>query len=617
MLNVRNLSFRVGGDELFHDVSFEVYRGQRIGLVGRNGSGKSTLLRIIHERLEPEEGRLEFAGTVSVVAVAQETPDTDASVLAFTLDGDSELRALEERLASGVHDERYFAAQARYEAIGGFGAAARASQLLAGLGFSQEDLGRPVRVLSGGWRMRINLARALMARADLLLLDEPTNHLDLEAIAWLEQYLARFDGALLVVSHDRDFLNAVVNRVAAIHDHTLSLYVGSYDAHIERRALEVAQREAAESKQAAQVEALERFVARFRAKASKARQAQSRLKMLERMERVTRLRGEVSYTLPLKGPERVPDTLITLRDVAFGYPDAAALFAGVGITVAPGDRIGVIGRNGAGKSTFLKVLLGALAPTAGTRTATAGITVGYFAQHQLEQLNPQGTPLSYMAALDPAAPLQALRDFLGGFGFGSAGLERAIQGLSGGEKSRLVLAGLSWGRPHLLLLDEPTNHLDLEMREALGYALQDYSGALILVSHDRHLIRSCADTLWLVGDRGVREYAGDLEDYQRETVASRAPKAAVRPTREPRRSTISPKTYRREQQAIEARMAADAARLAEIDAVLGDPRAYQQGGETIKILQAERAVVTARQAADEEEWLALEEKLAEVSARLL
>ncbi len=616
MLNVRDLSFRVGGEELFRGVSFEVYRGHRVGLVGRNGSGKSTLLRIIHERLESDEGRLEFAGTVRVVAVAQETPDTDASVLAFTLDGDSELRALEGRLASGVHDERYFAAQARYEVIDGFGATARASQLLAGLGFSQEDLDRPVRVLSGGWRMRLNLARALMARADLLLLDEPTNHLDLEAIAWLEQYLARFDGALLVVSHDRDFLNAVVNRIAALHDRTLSLYVGSYDAYIERRALEAAQREAAESKQTAQVEALERFVARFRAKASKARQAQSRLKMLERMERVTKLRGEVRYTLPLKGPERVPDTLITLRDVAFGYPDAAPLFTGVGITVAPGDRIGVIGRNGAGKSTFLKVLLGALAPTAGTRTATAGITVGYFAQHQLEQLDVRGTPLSYMAALDPSAPLQTLRDYLGGFGFGAGGLERTIQGLSGGEKSRLVLAGLSWSRPHLLLLDEPTNHLDLEMREALGYALQDYSGALILVSHDRHLIRSCADTLWLVGDCGVREYGGDLEDYQRETVLARAPKAGVRPKKEPRRAAVSPKTYRREQQAIEARMAVDAARLAEIDAVLGDPRAYQQGGETIKTLQAERAAVTARQAADEEQWLALEEKQAEVAARL-
>ena len=615
MLNVRDLSFRVGGEELFRAVSFEVYRGQRIGLVGRNGSGKSTLLKIIQERLEPEEGRLEFAGAVRVVAAAQEIPDTEASVLAFTLDGDPELRALEETLASGVHDERYFAAQARYELIEGFSAAARASQLLAGLGFSQEDLGRPVRVLSGGWRMRLNLARALMARADLLLLDEPTNHLDLEAIAWLEQYLARLDGALLVVSHDRDFLNTVVNRIATIHDRTVSLYAGSYDAYVERRALESAQREAAESKQAAQVEALERFVARFRAKASKARQAQSRLKMLERMERVTKLRGEVRYTLPLKGPERAPDTLIALRDVAFGYPGAAPLFTGVGLTIAPGDRVSVIGRNGAGKSTFLKVLLGELAATAGTRTVGAGLAIGYFAQHQLEQMNPQETPFSYLAALDPTAQPQALRDYLGGFGFGSAGLERAIRGLSGGEKSRLVLAGLAWRRPHLLLLDEPTNHLDLEMREALSFALQDYTGALVLVSHDRHLIRSCADTLWVVGGGRVEDYAGDLDDYQRAMVAAPETKAAPKPKRE-RRPAVSPKSVLREQKAVEARMAEDSARLSEIDAVLGDPRAYQQGGDAIKALQAERVAITARQEADEEEWLALEEKLALVSARL-
>ncbi len=616
MLNVRDLSFRVGGEELFRAVSFEVYRGQRIGLVGRNGSGKSTLLKIIQERQEPEEGRLEFAGAVRVVAAAQEIPDTEDSVLAFTLDGDRELRALEETLAGGIHDERYFAAQACYELIGGFGAQARASQLLAGLGFSQEDLGRPVRVLSGGWRMRLNLARALMARADLLLLDEPTNHLDLEAIAWLEQYLARFDGALIVVSHDRDFLNAVVNRIAAIHDHAVSLYAGSYDAYVERRALESTQREAAQSKQAAQVEALERFVARFRAKASKARQAQSRLKMLERMERVTKLRGEVRYTLPLKGPERAPDTLIALRGVSFGYPAAEPLFAGVGLAIAPGDRVSVIGRNGAGKSTFLKVLLGEFAPTAGTRTVGAGLTIGYFAQHQLEQLNPEETPFSYLTALDRSAQPQTLRDYLGGFGFGAAGLERAIRGLSGGEKSRLVLAGLAWSRPHLLLLDEPTNHLDLEMREALSFALQDYTGALVLVSHDRHLIRSCADTLWVVGGGHVQEYAGDLDDYQRETTQAREIKAPPKPTREARRSGVSSKTFVRAQRVVEARMAADSARLGEIDAVLGDPRAYQQGGEAIKVLQAERAAITARQQVDEEEWLALEEKLTEVLARL-
>jgi ATP-binding cassette subfamily F protein 3 len=278
--------------------------------------------------------------------------------------------------------------------------------------------------------------------------------------------------------------------------------------------------------------------------------------------------------------------------------------------------VSVIGRNGAGKSTFLKVLLGELASTAGTRTVGAGLTIGYFAQHQLEQLNPEETPLSYLAALDPSAQAQTLRDYVGGFGFGSAGLERPIRGLSGGEKSRLVLAGLAWSRPHLLLLDEPTNHLDLEMREALSFALQDYTGALVLVSHDRHLIRSCADTLWVVGGGRVQEYAGDLDDYQREAASARETKVIAKPKREARHSGVSSKTVVREQRLVEARMAADSARLGEIDAVLGDPRAYQQGGETIKALQMERAAITARQQIDEEEWLTLEGKLAEVQARL-
>lgn len=611
MLSIRDLAFRVGGTLLFQDIGLDVFPGQRVGLVGRNGSGKSTLLKIISERLEPDAGQLAFAGDVRVVAVAQETPDTEASILAFTLDGDAELRALERVLARDVHDDAYFAAQARYEVIGGFGAPARASQLLAGLGFAQTDLERPVKVLSGGWRMRLNLARALMARADLLILDEPTNHLDLEAIAWLEQYLARFAGALIVVSHDRDFLNAVVTRIAAFHDKTLSIYAGSYDAYVEQRAQEVAQQQAAATKQEAQIEALERFVARFRAKASKARQAQSRLKMLERMERVTRLRGEIQHTLPIKSPERVPDTLIALRDVSFAYPGGAPLFAGVNLTIAPGDRIAVIGPNGAGKSTFLKLLLGKLAPTRGSHELAAGLVVGYFAQHQLEQLDLTGTPLSYLSAIDRRAGTQTLRDYLGRFGFGSYALDRTIGTMSGGEKSRLVLAGIAWLRPHILLLDEPTNHLDLEMREALAYALQDYGGALVLVSHDRHLIRSCADMLWLVQGGCAREYAGDLDEYQQTLAAPRTPVPVAKPAgRAPSPPRVSVRGLQREQKAIEERMAQDAARLSVIDAALSDPVLYRGGAQAAKDLQGERAALVARVRAAEEAWLSLEERLA-------
>jgi len=611
MLTIRDLGLRVRGEELFRGVSLEIFPGYRVGLVGRNGSGKSTLLRTISGEVEPDLGTVERAPRARIVTVAQETPDTDASVLSFTLDGDEEVRALEVRLAGTIHDDAYFAAQMRYEAIQGFAAPARASQLLAGLGFTQKDMESSVRVLSGGWRMRLNLARALMARADLLLLDEPTNHLDLEAIAWLEQHLARFEGGLIVVSHDRDFLNSVVNRIAYIHDRGLTLYSGSFDAFVERRALESSQQEAAYERQQTQIDALERFVARFRAKATKARQAQSRLKTLERMERIAKIQGDILYTLPLKSPDRAPAHLVMLRNVEFAYPENPPLFAGANLTIAAGDRLAVIGPNGAGKSTFLKIVLGQLAPTRGERSMGPGVKVGYFAQHQLEQLDPEMAPLQYLASRDPGAPPQALRDYLGRFGFGAHAIDRPIKSFSGGEKSRLVLAGISWQAPHLLLLDEPTNHLDLEMREALAYALQDYKGAMILVSHDRHLIRSCADTLWLIGDGRAGEFAGDLDEYQA-GLAARRPAPAPERKRPVVRSKVSPKPFEKEQKAIEIRLATHEARLAQIDAVLGDPATYQQGGDRVRELQGEREAVVSSHAKDEERWLTLEEKLVEL-----
>ena len=609
MLTFRDLSFRLGAEELFRGVSFELFRGHRAGLVGRNGSGKSTLMRLILGEVEPDLGTVQLVGGVRVVGVSQEVSDTESSVLSFTLDGDEELRRLEARLNREPHDDDYFQAQARYELIEGFAAPARASQLLAGLGFTEADLEKPVKVLSGGWRMRLNLARALMARADLLLLDEPTNHLDLEAIAWLEQYLARFEGALLVVSHDRDFLNTVVNRIAYIHDRTVTLYTGSYDAFVERRGLELVQQQTSYARQQARITELERFVARFRAKATKARQAQSRLKTLERMERVAKVQGETLYTVPLRSPERAPDTLISLNCVSFAYPEHPAVFTNVCLNVGPGDRLAVIGPNGAGKSTFLKVLLGQLPPTQGERTVGPGVSLGYFAQHQLEQLSGDRHPLQYLAALDPDASLQTLRDHLGRFGFGVSLMDRPIAGFSGGEKSRLVLAGLSWLRPHVLLLDEPTNHLDLEMREALAYALQEYTGALVLVSHDRHLIRACADSLWLVANGQAGEFTGDLDDYQREMAGRRVVPLARKPKAPTKPRTMSAASYLRQQTALEARIASQEARLAEIDARLGDPLTYQQGGETLRALNAERDLIVERQTQDEEEWLSLEEKV--------
>ncbi len=611
MLTIRSVQYQQGPHPLLTDVTLEVFRGERVGLVGRNGCGKSTLLRLLSGAIEPDQGEIARHTGVVTAQVEQELDASERSVLDFALDGDCELRSLEAILQKNAHDEEYFRAQMRLEEIDGFAATARAAQLLSGLGFTNEDLNRQVSALSGGWRMRLNLARALMRRADLLLLDEPTNHLDLEAIAWLEQYLARYDGAVIVVSHDRDFLNGVVNRIAHIDQGCLTAYAGNYDDFETRRAQALASHEAARVRQQQRITELERFVTRFRAKATKARQAQSRLKMLERMSRIAEVQVDSAYTLTLESPERAPQTILGLRGAGFAYGDGPILFRDVNLSIGPGDRIAVVGPNGAGKSTFLKLLVGALAPTHGEFHRGAAVNVGYFAQHQLEQLDLAHTPQTYMASLDGKAPPQSLRNHLGRFGFGATTMDRAVATFSGGEKSRLVLAGLSWLRPHALVLDEPTNHLDLEMRDALMLALQDYAGALVLVSHDRHLIRGCADTLWLVADGQAQVFTGDLADYQRWVMARQAaPVVAGKPVPVAKRpSSANLKSKARQQQKIDAEMVRIQARIEGIDRELADPLLYQKASGQAQRLASERQTLKDRYVQCEEEWLQLEEEL--------
>ncbi len=613
MLTIRGLDYQQAGHRLLADVDLEVFRGQRIGLVGRNGCGKSTLLRLMAGTLEPDRGEVGRHPGIAIAEVEQELTAGDRSVLDVALDGDVELRTLERILAEGAHDQRYFEAQARFEEIGGFAASARAAQLLAGLGFANRDLDRPASALSGGWRMRLNLARALMRRADLLLLDEPTNHLDLEAIAWLEQYLARYEGAVVVVSHDRDFLNALVNRIAHIEGGRLTTYTGHYDDFEAQRAQALATQETTRARQQQRIAELERFVTRFRAKASKARQAQSRLKMLERMSRVAEVQVDSGYTLRLEGPERAPQTLLGLRRAGFAYDGGPALFHDVNLTIGPGDRIAVVGPNGAGKSTFLKLLVGILKPRGGEAERGPGVAVGYFAQHHIEQLDTARTPITYLAALDAKARVQDLRNYLGGFGFGAATVDRPVATFSGGEKSRLVLAGLAWLRPHVLVLDEPTNHLDLDMRDALMLALQDYTGALVLVSHDRHLIRGCADTLWLVADGQAQAFAGDLADYQRWALARQgasAPRTETVRRTKPRSSSDTLKVKARAQQRLEAEMAEIEAQIGAIDRELADPLVYQRALDRVRQLTSERDDLQARREVCEEQWLQIEGDLA-------
>ena len=515
MIQFRNLTLTRGARELITDASVQIHTGWRVGLTGANGSGKSSVFALLRGELHAERGDCDLPVAWRIASVAQETPALDTPAIAYVLDGDTELRALEHALgdAETAHaGEKIAELHARLDDIGGYSAPARAAALLAGLGFSDAEFTRPVREFSGGWRMRLNLAQALIARADLLLLDEPTNHLDLDAVVWLEQWLAGFKGTLVVVSHDRDFLDGCVTHITHIHDARLTLYTGNYSAFEDARAAQLAGQQATFEKQARVIAHMESFVERFRAKATKAKQAQSRLKALARMERIAAAHVDMPFDFHFPQPDRSPNTLIYLNKIAMTYGERRIL-RDVELTLAPGARIGLLGPNGAGKSTLIKLLANETQPAAGQRSEGRGLVIGYFAQHQLEQLRPDESPLQHLLRQEPQTREQELRDYLGGFDFRGAMAESPVAPFSGGEKSRLALALLVRRKPNLLLLDEPTNHLDLEMRQALTAALAEYEGSLVLVSHDRALLRTVCDDFLLVADGKVAAFDGSVEDY--------------------------------------------------------------------------------------------------------
>lgn len=517
MLQLTDLALRRGPRALLEHVDITVHRGQRVGLTGANGSGKSSLFALIRGEIEADAGSCSLPPGLRIGHVAQETAASAEAVLAYVIAGDDRLNALKaalEQAQARGDGEAEARLHGELDSAGAYTAEARAARILAGLGFSPEAIARPVAEFSGGWRVRIALARALMCPSDLLLLDEPTNHLDLDAVVWLGGWLRSYQGTLLLISHDRDFLDEVVTHIAHIENRTLTLYTGDYSSFERRRAEMAAAREATRRRQQAEVARIQSFVDRFKAKATKARQAQSRIKMLEKMELIAPAHVETGYDFEFHTRGRLPDPLLTLDDCAAGYGDTPVL-KGLRVQIRPGDRIGLLGANGAGKSTLVKLLAGEIAPLDGKRLPAPGLVIGYFAQHQIEQLDLDASPLTHLARIAPNVREQALRDHLGGFGFAGDRASDPVAPFSGGEKARLVLALLAWQRPQLLLLDEPTNHLDLEMRYALERALQDFDGALLIVSHDRHLIRSSADDLWLVADGGAREFDGDLADYAR------------------------------------------------------------------------------------------------------
>jgi ATP-binding cassette subfamily F protein 3 len=588
MILLRKLAFARAGRPLIADASLQLHPGWKIGLTGANGCGKSSFFALLRGELHAEAGDLEMPPGWRIGHVAQDTPALPAPALEFVLDGDTELRAVEQALAAAeaAHDgHRIAELHLRLQDIDGYAAKARAAEILDGLGFSQADHQRPVADFSGGWRVRLNLARALVARADLLLLDEPTNHLDLDAVLWLEGWLKSYPGTLVMISHDRDFLDAVVGQILHIEAGGMKLYGGNYSTFERTRAERLALQQAMHDKQQREIAHLHAYVERFRAKATKARQAQSRLKALARMELISAAHVDTPFHFSFMEPAGFSDPLLSLEEVKVGY-GGTAILEQVKLTLRPGSRIGLLGRNGAGKSTLVKLLAGEVKALAGRRLEGRHLKVGYFAQHQMELLRPDESPLQHLSRQEPQTREQELRDYLGGFDFRGQMADAPCGHFSGGEKARLALALMIRTRPNLLLLDEPTNHLDLEMREALTLALQETEAAVVLVSHDRHLLRTTVDELWLVADGRAQPFDGDLDDYadwlaQRRAAAKPADagKAAEREQRgEDRAAKKSALAERRklekEAEKLEKQLAGWQSEQADVERQLADPALY-------------------------------------------
>ncbi|HEX2668318.1 MAG TPA: ATP-binding cassette domain-containing protein [Gammaproteobacteria bacterium] len=520
MIRIESLTLQRGTKPLFENASAVVHPGEKAGLVGANGSGKSTLFSLLRGKLHADAGELYIPSSWRVAHVAQETPPSEKTALDYALDGDTRLREIEAKLAKAqaAHDGHAEAeAHIAYADADGYTAASRASALLMGLGFTLAEIEQPVASFSGGWRMRLNLAQALMCPSDLLLLDEPTNHLDLDAIVWLEDWLKRYAGTLFIISHDREFLDGICDVTLHLENKQIKRYTGNYSAFETRRAEQLVLQQASYERQQREVTHLQSFVDRFRYKASKARQAQSRIKMLEKMEKLAPVHVTSPFSFEFREPLASPSPMLTLEHVDCGYKTEHGdkkVVGGLDFSLLNGQRIGLLGANGQGKSTLVKTLAGTLEPLKGRVGQGKGLAIGYFAQHQLETLREDRSPLQQLAAIAPGVRDQDLRDFLGSFNFRGDMALAPVGPFSGGEKARLALALIIWKRPNLLLLDEPTNHLDLDMREALTVALAQFEGTLILVSHDRHLLRACADEFMLVGNGRLTPFDGDLDEYR-------------------------------------------------------------------------------------------------------
>lgn len=626
MVKLQQITLRRGNKLLLDQAGVTLFHGQKIGLVGANGAGKSSLFALLLGELQQDAGTLEMPGQVTIAYVAQETPALPVSALEYTLEGDRELGELEQALAEQHDGLKQAELLVRYEDIGGYTANNRAAKLLSGLGFSTEEMAQPVSSFSGGWRMRLNLAQALMCRSDILLLDEPTNHLDLETVMWLETFLHNYDGMLILISHDRDFLDGTVNHILHLEAGILTLYNGNYSAYEVQKAAHMQMQQAMYEKQQQQIAHLTSYIDRFRAKATKARQAQSRIKALERMDKIAALHVHSPFQFRFLESVSSPNPLLRLDEGSFAYSaDAPAILEALDLTIEKGARLGLLGPNGAGKSTLIKLLADAMPLKTGQRIEGKGLKVGYFAQHQLEALRVEYSPVWHMQQIDPKTSEQVHRNFLGGFNFHGEMATSPVENFSGGEKARLSLALLIWQKPNLLLLDEPTNHLDLEMRDALTLALQDYEGALIVVSHDRHFLRVITDTFWLIDKGHVTPFDGDLDDYRRyvdnqknqaksipgQSVRSAGRKEEKRLEAEVRnRISALKKPLQQKLNKLEVQIQCVQKKLEALELALADSTIYDDANkDKLQRLLQESTALKANLDTHEENWLSLHDEL--------
>jgi ATP-binding cassette subfamily F protein 3 len=664
MIRLQNLSLNRGVKPLFESATLTINPGERVGLIGANGSGKSTLFSMLRGELHADGGEIDYPSQWRVAHVAQETPPLERAAVEYAIDGDTHLRELEAELAvleadtedmSPEHGNRLGELHGLLDEAGVYTVRSRAEQLLTGLGFSMEQMNQSVSTFSGGWRMRLNLAQALMRPSDLLLLDEPTNHLDLDAIIWLEDWLKRYTGTMVVVSHDRDFLDGVVNVIAHIDARKIKRYGGNYSSFETQRAAAMVLSQSAYEKQLRQRNHLQSFIDRFKAQATKARQAQSRMKMLARMEEIAPLTASAPFSFEFREPLSTPNPLLVMEEADCGYTledgEHKIIVGGVKFSLQQGQRIGLLGVNGAGKSTLVKTIANELPLVNGIARFGKGLVIGYFAQHQVEMLRHDESPLWHMVKLAPTTREQELRNFLGGFNFPGDMVTSSIKPFSGGEKARLALALLAWQRPNLLLLDEPTNHLDLETREALTMALAQFEGTLVLVSHDRHLLRATTEQFMIVANGQVQEFDGDLDDYREWLLKTKlakadapaplpakaveAPKVEVKIER-PKPAPSVPPAQRQEQKRLEAaerqrrsnltkpletrikRLEEQIAKLTTrkkaMDARLAEPSIYEDANkEELKTVMLDQAYAVRELETLETEWLEKQAELEKIT----